>query len=131
MAMSDEHKAALAKGRKESRAVKGYLEAIAARKPGRPVTPERLRDRIASLEQRIAAEDDPLKSLELRQARLDAEAALARAEATVDLDEAEAAFVEVAASYSERKGISYGAWREQGVPAAVLAKAGIRRTRTS
>jgi len=78
MAMSDEHKAALAQGRKEARAIKQYLEVLAARKPGRPVTPERLKERIADLEGRIAAEADPMRALEMRQARLDAEAALAR-----------------------------------------------------
>ena len=47
----------------------------------------------------------------------------------MDLDELEAGFVEHARSYSERKGISYSAWRETGVPAAALKKAGISRTR--
>lgn len=44
-------------------------------------------------------------------------------------DELEQAFVAVAASYSERKGISYSTWREFGVPKAVLDKAGVVRTR--
>jgi hypothetical protein len=131
MAMSEEHKAALAKGRKESRAIKRYLEALGARKPGRPVTPERLEARISDLDAKVAAESDPLKTLELRQARIDARAALAKASATVDMDTLEAGFVSAAKGYSERKGISYTAWREQGVPAAVLAKAGIPRTRAS
>ena len=39
----------------------------------------------------------------------------------------EAAFVSYAAAYSERKGISYAAWREAGVSPTVLTKAGIRR----
>jgi hypothetical protein len=34
-------------------------------------------------------------------------------------------FVEHARSYGERKGISYAAWREIGVSAAVLKRAGI------
>ena len=34
----------------------------------------------------------------------------------VDLGAIEEAFVEVAASYSARQGISYAAWREVGVP---------------
>jgi chromosome segregation ATPase len=129
MAMSAQHKAALAQGRREGRAVKQYLEALGSRRPGRPVTPERLRDKIASLETRIAEEMDPLKALEMRQERLDAEAALARAEATEDFAALEAAFVEHARSYSERKGISYSAWRESGVAADVLRRAGIPRTR--
>ena len=129
MAMSAQHKAALAQGRREGRAVKQYLEALGSRRPGRPVTPARLRDKIASLESRIAEEEDPLKALEMRQERLDAEAALARAEATEDFAALEDAFIEHAKSYSERKGISYSAWRESGVAADVLRRAGIPRTR--
>jgi hypothetical protein len=44
-----------------------------------------------------------------------------------DLDELAGEFIEVAANYSERHGISYAAWREAGVPAAVLRDAGIGR----
>ena len=40
----------------------------------------------------------------------------------------ESAFANVASAYSDRKGISYGAWRSAGVPAAVLKKAGVART---
>jgi hypothetical protein len=129
MAMSAQHKAALAQGRREGRAVKQYLEALGNRRPGRPVTPQRLRDKISSLESRIAEEADPLRALEMRQERIDAEAALARAEATEDFVELEGAFVEHAQAYSERKGISYSAWRESGVAAEVLRRAGIARTR--
>jgi hypothetical protein len=131
MAMSDEHKAALAQGRKESRAIKRYLDAISTRRPGRPVSPERLKARIATLEEKIASEGDSLKVLGYRQDRLNAEADLQRAEAAVDIEAVEAGFVEHGASYSERKGISYAAWREQGVPSAVLGKAGMARTRSS
>lgn len=127
MAMSDEHKAALAAGRRESRAIKAYLEMLAARRPGRPVTPETLKARIKDLEQKIAAESNPLKSVDLRQARLDAEAALARAKETADSTAVEAEFARHAKGYSTRKGITYAAWREAGVPAAVLKKAGISR----
>ena len=129
MAMPAQHKAALAQGRREGRAVKQYLEALGNRRPGRPVTPQRLRDKISSLESRIAEEADPLRALEMRQERIDAEAALARAEATEDFVELEGAFVEHAQAYSERKGISYSAWRESGVAAEVLRRAGIARTR--
>ena len=129
MAMSAQHKAALAQGRREGRAIKQYLEALGNRRPGRPVTPERLREKITSLESRIAEEPDPLKALEMRQDRIDAEAALARAEATEDFAALEEAFVKHAKDYSERKGISYSAWRESGVAAEVLRRAGIARTR--
>ena len=46
--MSDEHKAALADGRAQGRAVRAYLEALEANKPrrGRKRTPESMRARI-------------------------------------------------------------------------------------
>ncbi len=127
MAMSDEHKAALAQGRLEARSIKAYLSALGGRKRGRPVTRESLTARIEQLESQIAAELNPLKALDLRQARLEAERRLAGFEDTVDLDALEAAFVAHAAAYSGRKGVSYAAWREAGVPAAVLKKAGVPR----
>jgi hypothetical protein len=45
----------------------------------------------------------------------------------VELDELEAAFVQVAAAYAARKGISYQAWRSVGVAPSVLRAAGIAR----
>ena len=127
MAMSAEHKAALAAGRRESRAIKDYLEAMAARRPGRPVTAETLAARIKDLEKRIGEETNPLKAVDLRQARIDAERALESAKESADSAALEAAFIRHAKTYSKRKGIAYAAWREAGVPAAVLKKAGITR----
>ena len=37
--------------------------------------------------------------------------------------------MKVARAYGERKGITYGTWRDFGVAADVLKKAGIQRTR--
>ena len=45
----------------------------------------------------------------------------------VDLTAVEEGFVKAAKSYSERKGISYSTWREVGVSADVLKRAGISR----
>lgn len=128
MAMTKEHKDALARGRREARAIKAYLEALGNRRPGRPVTPESLQSRIGRLDEKLAAEQDPLKQVDLVQQRLDAVEALKRVQASADLDALEQGFVDHAESYSERKGISYTAWREAGVPAAALRKAGISRT---
>jgi hypothetical protein len=128
MAMSNEHKTALAQGRLEARAIKAYLGAIGTRKRGRPVTRETLTARIQRLDGQIVTEPNPLKALDVRQARLDAQQQLTRLEQAVDLDALEKGFVAHAAAYSDRKGISYGAWREAGVPAAALQKAGVRRT---
>ncbi|HEX9644592.1 MAG TPA: hypothetical protein VGC11_11440 [Acidimicrobiia bacterium] len=127
MAMSNEHKAALAEGRRQSRAIKLYLQAIASRKPGRPITPDSLRSKLERLEARIAAESDLLRRVDLLQAKLDAAEALAKADVLADVTELEAGFVAHAKPYSTRKGIGYAAWREVGVPAAVLKKAGITR----
>jgi hypothetical protein len=129
--MSDEHKAALARGRTEARAIKRYLDAIAARKPGRPVTPDGLKQRLAKIIGQIDEETDPLRRVDLVQKRIDTEAALSLAADAEDIEVLEQGFTAHAAAYSSRKGISYGAWRETGVPAAVLQRAGIRRTRTS
>ncbi len=127
MAMSPEHKEALAKGRVEARDIKAYLAALGSRKPGRPVTTESLKAKVATLRHKIATETDPLRAVDLRQSRLVAERALANLAEPVDLDRLEQGFVASAGSYSDRKGISYAAWREAGVPAAALRKASISR----
>ncbi len=129
MALSDEHKAALAKGRRESRIIKSYLKALQSRRPGRPVTPEGVRKRLATIEERLTTEEDALKLLDLHQEKLDAEENLHQLEARQDLNQLEKQFVDVAKDYSERKGISYMAWRQVGVAASVLKDAGIPRTR--
>ncbi len=129
-AMSDEHKAALAKGRAQARAVKQYLRARETEsKRGPKLTPEKLRGRIDDLKQSIEEEDDPTRRLELIQQRMDDEERLSSIEETPDMEQLESDFVDVAKEYSERKGISYSAWRELGVPAAVLKRAGVPRTR--
>jgi len=130
VAMSAEHKAAIAQGRRESKAIKAYLEAISVpKRRGRPVTPESLEARIADLDQRIRNESDPLARVDLYQARLDTQETLDQLAETADIDALEAGFVEYAASYSTRKGITWPAWREAGVSAAVLRAAGVKRTR--
>ena len=129
MSMSEDHKAALAQGRREGRAVKQYLRLVGSRRPGRPVTKDSLERRIAGLSEKITGEEDPLKRLELIQIRIDAEDQMAEIEDAVDAEAIEKEFLEVANSYSERKGIGYSAWREAGVSAQVLREAGIPRTR--
>ena len=126
--MTDEHKAALAEGRAQGRAVRGYLEAIEAHRPkrGRKRTPDSMRARLAKIEATIDAAD-PMTRLQLVQERLDLAAAIAATETTVDLTALEEGFIAAAAAYGERKGISYVAWREVGVPAAILKRAGISR----
>jgi hypothetical protein len=127
--MSNEHKAALAEGRDQGRAVRRYLEALEANKPrrGRKRSPESLKKRLAAIETEIASAD-PLKRVHLVQERSDLQQALEASASNVDIDQLEKDFVKSAAPYSERKGITYATWREVGVPAAVLEKAGIKRS---
>ena len=130
MAMTDDHKAALAQGRTEARALKAYLAvATTPKKRGRPVTRASLEDRIATLDEKAQTEDDPLARVELIQARIDAQKSLDDLGTAADLEALEAGFTEYAAAYSDRKGITWTAWREAGVPAATLRKAGIKQTR--
>jgi hypothetical protein len=126
--MSDEHKQALAIGRDQGRAVRRYLEALEAHRPkrGRKRTPESIQRRLKTIEADLETAD-PLSRVNLVQERMDLEAELAAKEAVVDLSALEADFISAAAEYSERKGISYAAWREAGVDAGVLRKAGLRR----
>ena len=127
-AMTDDHKAALAEGRRQGRAVRDYLEALEQHKPkrGRKRTVESMQAQLAKIEDQLA-EADPIKRLQLIQDRMDLQNELAANENKADLDGLEADFVQAAKGYSERKGISYAAWREMGVEASVLKKAGISR----
>ena len=128
--MSDEHKAALAKGREQGRAVREYLAGLSEeKKSGRRVDPETLSQKITQVQEQIASEPDPAKRVEHIQKRLDLEAQQFDASDGVDLEALEQGFIEAAKEYSDRKGISYSAWREAGVPAAVVKAAGIPRTR--
>jgi len=126
--MTEEHKAALAEGRRQGRAVRDYLEALEQHKPkrGRKRTVESMQAQLAKIEDQLESAD-PVKKLQLIQDRLDLQAELEANENKADLEGLEAEFVETAKGYSERKGISYAAWRELGVEASVLKKAGISR----
>lgn len=127
--MSDDHKAALAEGRTQSRAVRNYLEALDATKPkrGRKRTPDSIKKRLDAIEAEIDSAD-ALSRLNLRQERLNLYAELASGDDKVDLDELEKAFVAAAKPYGERRGISYQVWREAGVSGDVLKQAGISRS---
>jgi hypothetical protein len=126
--MSDAHKAALAEGRDQGRAVRRYLEALEAHKPkrGRKRTPESIQKRLATIEERMGSAD-PLSRLQMVQERMDLQRELEAGHQTVDLSGLEQEFVGAARAYGDRKGITYAAWREAGVDPAVLKQAGIGR----
>ena len=127
--ISDEHLEALAKGRSEGSVVRRYLVALENHKPkrGRKRTPESMTKRLVAIEQELK-HCDPLTRVHLLQERMDLEHALEASSDAVDIRTLEDDFVKAAKGYGERKRISYAAWREAGVDAAVLKRAGIRRT---
>jgi hypothetical protein len=126
--MTEQHKAALAEGRAEGRAVKAYLEALEKNRPkrGRKRTPDSIKKRLTAIESQL---DDasPIQRLQLVQERMDLGKELAMLDTKVDLTALENGFVKTGAAYAQRKGISYAAWRELGVPAEVLKRARITR----
>jgi uncharacterized Ntn-hydrolase superfamily protein len=128
--MSSDHKQKLAQGRNESRVVSRYLEAVTAGKGkrGRKRTPESISLQIARIDQEIDTAS-AIRRLELTQRRSDLAIEKKRLTARVDLTAVEKDFVKAAKSYAARNGISYASFRALGVPADVLKKAGIARTR--
>jgi len=126
--MSDSHKAALAEGRDQGRAVRRYLEALEAHKPkrGRKRTPDSVQKRLAAITEKLA-DADALTRLHLVQERMNLETELATSDDTVDMQALEDEFVVAAGPYGARKGVTYAAWRQLGVDPAVLRKAAIKR----
>ena len=126
--MSESHKAALAEGRVQGRAIRMYLEALESHRPkrGRRRTAKLMEDRLIAIEAELP-DADPVRQLQLVQERLDLRTSLESASSADDLYALEAGFIAAAPGYSERRGISYAAWREVGVPTGVLKAAGITR----
>ncbi len=126
--MSQAHKDALAEGRAHGKVVSNYLDALEDHKPrrGRKVTTESIQEQIVQLEAKIQ-EARPSERLTLIQRKFDLETQLRRTEDTSAIEDLEQEFVKVAKPYAERKGITYAAWREVGVPTTVLKEAGIDR----
>ena len=127
--MSDDHKAALATGRNLGRSVKTYLEALENNRPkrGRRRTSESITKRLDVIGQEIDSAD-PVRRVSLIQERINLTNEVEQMGQRVDMSALENEFVSVAKGYSTSKGISYAAWREAGVAADVLKRAGISRT---
>lgn len=130
--VSDQHREAMALGRERAAAVEKYLRFInrpKRRGPSRQQLQERLDQTVETLQDVEGLRQTAV--LELTQQKLDLEDRIAdlASDPEVDGDQVEAMFVKHAAGYGEAKGISYTAWRERGVPAGVLRRAGIARTR--
>lgn len=126
--MTDEHKAALEKGRVEGRVVREYLEGLRATKPkrGRKRTAETVATRLGTIDAELESAS-PIDELLLVQERRDLRSELESMSDMIDMKQLEAEFVVLAKSYSQSKQISYQSWRDVGVEASVLKAAGISR----
>ena len=126
--MSTSHKKALANGRTEGRIIREYLEIVEAIKPkrGRRRTPESITKRLSVIATELKTAD-PVTKVRLIQERLNLRTELAGMKTKAEVATAEARFIKVARSFSERNDITYDAWREFGVTPAVLKRAGIER----
>jgi hypothetical protein len=128
--MSASHKKALAEGRRMSSTIDQYVRALnAPKRRGRQVTTATLRRRLGEAQARMRTGQGLDRVLAAQEAR-DLKARLARpSSAQANIKPLETAFVKVAKKFSASRGITYGAWRDAGVPADVLRRAGIARTR--
>jgi len=115
----------------EVASIREYLKALEQNAPrrGRKRTPDGIRRQLASVAAEIKGAT-ATRQLDMVQQRIDLEAELEALEqvGSIDLSALEANFVDHAAAYGGRRGISYAAWREVGVSAATLKAAGIRRS---
>jgi hypothetical protein len=129
--LSPAHKQALAEGRAMSAIIDRYLFAInTPHRRGRPVSKETLQARVYAARARYKSATGVAKLLAAQEVR-DLQIRLAAMSGTTptDLQHLETAFVKIAKRFGDNHGIDYHAWREAGVPATVLKKAGIARTR--
>jgi hypothetical protein len=129
--MSAAHKRALVEGRQSAAVVDRYLAALhVPKRRGRQVSLATLQERLATVEVDIKKTAGTARLFAAQQARdLRTRIAALANTATTDIKKLEADFVKVAKAFSERRGISYGAWRDAGVPAQVLKRAKVPRTR--
>ena len=124
--MTPAHKEAMARARTENSKVQEYLEALqsSGSRRGHRRNPEKMSARIEAIAEDLVTAS-PIRRVALVQERLDLQADLERQAAQPGLSALEDGFVEVAAAFSARKGITAAAWREVGVPAAVRRRANL------
>lgn len=131
-ALTASHKKALAEGRAMSSIVDHYLVTVNTPKPrGRKVSKADLVTRLAKA-QTEAKNGNGIGRLLAAQDVRDLKARIhivTSMNGSGDHKGAETAFVKIAKTFGDKRGITYGAWRDAGVPAPVLKRAGIARTR--
>jgi hypothetical protein len=114
-----------------SAAVDRYLAAInTPRKRGRQVTRATVEQRLSAARARSKTASGIEKVMAAQDVRnLQAKLAQLKTTTGVDIKRLEADFVKIAKPFGENRGIGYGAWRDAGVSAVVLKRAGVARTR--
>ena len=118
--------------RRQTTTARAYLKALQAHNASKRRGPAKsVEEQLEEVLARLDTEDDPLNRVMLTQKRNDLVHAKEKKDSGPDLEDLQQRFVEIAKPYSERKGLAYEAWREQGVPAPVLRAAGMSRTRRS
>lgn len=126
--LGEENKKLMALGRERSRIVDAYIKALQNHKyRGRgitPLDPEKLKDRIAELDERIKKASG-MDRVVLIQERLNCQNQLSSLDKEKEFQELEARFLSVIRQVSIDRKISYQAWREAGVTVRTLAKAGM------
>jgi hypothetical protein len=101
-----------------ARAVRRYVDSIKAGSlAGAGLTRQAIERRMVQIDAELVTAA-PMRELRLVQERYDLIERAARYEREDD-------FVEVARAYSRRHGITYAAWRDIGIPVAVLRRAGV------
>lgn len=106
----------------ETAIVRRYLRLV-TQTHGKPRWPNPL-TRVEEIEVLLSDKDtDPIRRLDILQERIELRLMLAQRSGLVTITEE---FTQVGLDYSKRKGISYAAWRDYGVPASILKEAGIR-----
>lgn len=118
-------------GRTMSNTVDRYLSAVnTPKRRGRKVSKSDLERRLEDARARVRSAtgvDKVLAAQDVRDFR--ARIASLSVGSSDDIKGLEAQFVKIAKRFGEDRGIGYGAWRDTGVPAAVLKKTGVARTR--
>lgn len=114
----------------QERVVRRYLSAVESAKPGRGTkrTSDAIGNRITKVDELLVSAD-PLSRVHLTQERIELHAEYVRVTngSSPDQSQLERDFIRVVRSYGDRNGITFAAWRQVGVDAAVLERAGIHK----
>lgn len=107
-----------------------YLSAVEIARPGRGTkrTSDAIGNRITKVDEMLVSAD-PLRRVHLTQERIELHAEHVRVTngSSSDPSQLERDFIRVARSYGDRNGITYAAWRQCGVDADVLERAGVHK----